>query len=43
MGRIEEVRNNRAAAKGYYDRLLKEYPRSDEADLAREQLKNLRP
>ncbi|HEU5218877.1 MAG TPA: tetratricopeptide repeat protein [Gemmatimonadales bacterium] len=43
MGRIEEVRNNRAAAKGYYDRLLKEYPRSDEADLAREQLKTLRP
>lgn len=43
MGRIEEVRNNRAAARGYYDRLLKEYPRSDEADLAREQLKNLRP
>ncbi len=43
MGRIEEVRNNRAAAKGYYDRLLREYPRSDEADLAREQLKNLRP
>ena len=43
MGRIEEVRNNRASAKAYYDRLLKEYPRSDEADLAREQLKNLRP
>ena len=43
MGRIEEVRNNRAAARGYYDRLLKQYPRSDEADLAREQLKNLRP
>ncbi len=43
MGRIEELRNNRAAARGYYDRLLKEYPRSDEADLAREQLRNLRP
>ena len=43
MGRIEELRNNRAAASGYYDRLLMEYPRSDEADLAREQLRNLRP
>ncbi len=43
MGRIEEGRKNAAAARGYYDRLIREYATSDDADLARERLKNLRP
>jgi TolA-binding protein len=43
MGRIEETRRNSAAARGYYDRLIREYPTSDDADLARDRLKNLRP
>lgn len=43
MGRLEAQRRNSAAARGYFDRLLKDYPNSDEADLAREALKSLRP
>jgi len=43
MGRIEETRRNSSAARGYYDRLIREYPTSDDADLARERLKTLRP
>lgn len=43
MGRIEEGRRNSAAARGYYDRLIRDYPTSDDADLARDRLKNLRP
>lgn len=43
LGRLEAKRNNSAAARAYYDRLIKEYPRSDEVELARDALKNLRP
>ena len=43
LGRLESARNNSAAARAYYDRLIKEYPRSDEVELARDALKNLRP
>ena len=43
LGRLEAARNNSAAARAYYERLIKEYPRSDEVDLARDALKNLRP
>ena len=43
MGRLEEDRKNAAAAKTHYERLLKEYPASPEADLARNHLRNLRP
>jgi TolA-binding protein len=43
MGRIEEVRRNTSAARTYFERLVREYPTSDDADLARERLKTLRP
>jgi tol-pal system protein YbgF len=43
MGRLEEDRKNAAPARGHYERLLKEYPSSDEAGLARNRLQNLRP
>jgi TolA-binding protein len=43
MGRLEETRNNRALAKTYYERLLREYPRSEDVDLARDRLRDLRP
>ena len=43
MGRIEEARRNVTVARTYYDRILKEYPQSNEADLARDRLKTLRP
>jgi len=43
LGRIEEARRNPAAARNYYDRLIREYPTSDDADLARDRLKALRP
>lgn len=44
MGRLEEdVRKNPAAARSHYERLLKDYPRADIADVVRDRLKNLRP
>jgi tol-pal system protein YbgF len=43
IGRIEEARRNVTAARTYYERILKEYPQSNEADLARDRLKTLRP
>jgi TolA-binding protein len=43
LGKLEEARKNTAAARGYYDRLVREYPSSDDADLARERLRELRP
>jgi TolA-binding protein len=43
LGRIEEGRRNVAAARTYYERLIREYPTSDDADLARERLRTLRP
>jgi tol-pal system protein YbgF len=43
MGRLEETRNNRAQARTYYERLLREYPRSEDVDLARDRLRDLRP
>jgi TolA-binding protein len=43
MGRLEETRNNRVAARSHYERLLREYPRSEDVDLARDRLRDLRP
>lgn len=43
MGRVEEGRRNAAAARTHYERLVREYPSSDDADLARERLRSLRP
>lgn len=43
IGRLEETRNNRVAARSYYERLLREYPRSEDVDLARDRLRDLRP
>jgi tol-pal system protein YbgF len=43
MGHVEEDRKNAAAARTQYERLLKEYPASPEADIARNRLRNLRP
>jgi TolA-binding protein len=43
LGRLEEARRNPVAARAYYDRLIREYPATDDADLARERLKILRP
>jgi tol-pal system protein YbgF len=43
MGHVEEDRKNAAAARTHYERLLKEYPASPEADIARNRLRNLRP
>lgn len=43
LGRLEEDRRNSAAARKHFEQLIREYPTSDDADLARERLKNLRP
>lgn len=43
LGRLAESRRDPAAARTYYDRLIRAYPRSDEAGLASDRLKNLRP
>jgi len=40
LGLMAERRGDRAAARGYYERVLNDYPRSDEAVLAREKLKS---
>jgi TolA-binding protein len=40
---LEERRGKSADARRHYERLLREYPRADEADLARDRLANLRP
>jgi tol-pal system protein YbgF len=39
LGLMAERRGDRAGARGYYQRVLADYPRSDEAVLAREKLK----
>jgi tol-pal system protein YbgF len=41
LGLMAERRGDRAAAQGYYQRLLHDYPRSDEAVLAREKLNSI--
>src|SRR3989304_578145 len=43
LGRLAEAGGNRAAARTYYERILKDYPRSDDAALAQDRLTNLRP
>lgn len=43
LGRLEETRNNSAGARTYYERLVREYPRSDLIEVVRDRLKNLRP
>lgn len=41
LGLLAEQRNDRAAARGYYSRVVAGYPRSDEANLARDKLQRL--
>lgn len=43
LGRLEEDRKNPVAARAWYQRLIRDYPGSQDADLARDQLKQLRP
>jgi TolA-binding protein len=43
LGKLEEARRNPAAARGYYQRLIRDYPTSDDADLARLRLQALTP
>ncbi len=43
LGRLAENRGDKTAARTYYDRLIRDYPRSDDVEIARERLKNLRP
>jgi TolA-binding protein len=43
LGRLEETRNNSAGARAYYERLVRDYPRSDLIEVVRDRLKNLRP
>ena len=41
LGVISEARKDRGAARQYYQRLIAGYPRSEEANLAREKLQAL--
>jgi tol-pal system protein YbgF len=41
LGLLAEQRNDKAAARTYYARVLAGYPRSDEANLARDKLQSL--
>jgi tol-pal system protein YbgF len=43
IARIAEARKDVATARATYQRVIQEYPRSDEADLARERLASLKP
>ncbi|HET9385388.1 MAG TPA: tetratricopeptide repeat protein [Gemmatimonadales bacterium] len=43
MGRLAEQRGDRTAARNYYNRVIAGYPRSPEADLARQNQQRLRP
>jgi tol-pal system protein YbgF len=43
LGLLAEQRGDRDAARAAYQRVLRDYPRSDEADLARQKLAALRP
>lgn len=43
LGRLAEGRGDRGAARRYYQRIIQDYPRSDDVELARERLATLRP
>ena len=43
LGRLAEQRGDRTAARNYYSRVIASYPRSPEADLARQNQQRLRP
>lgn len=43
LGKLAENKGDKAAAIRYYDRLVRDYPRSDDVDIARDRLKTLRP
>ncbi|MEO8448783.1 MAG: tol-pal system protein YbgF [Gemmatimonadota bacterium] len=43
IGKIAEKRNDTSAARAAYQRVIQLYPRSDEADLARDRLAQLKP
>jgi tol-pal system protein YbgF len=43
LGRLAEQRGDRTAARNYYSRVIAGYPRSPEADLARQNQQRLRP
>ena len=41
LGLLAESRGEKTAARGYYQRVVAGYPRSDEANLARDKLRRL--
>jgi TolA-binding protein len=43
IGLLAERRKDVATARATYQRVMQEYPRSEEADLARERLASLKP
>lgn len=43
LGRLAEGRGDKVAARRYYQRIIQDYPRSDDVELARERLATLRP
>jgi TolA-binding protein len=43
LGRLAESRGDRAAARRYYQRVVQDYPNSDDVELARDRLRTLSP
>jgi tol-pal system protein YbgF len=43
LGKLAENKGDKAGAIRYYDRLVRDYPRSDDVEIARDRLKTLRP
>jgi TolA-binding protein len=43
LGRLAEQRGDRTTARNFYSRVIAGYPRSPEADLARQNQQRLRP
>lgn len=43
LGLLAERRGDRTGARALFERVIREYPQSDEADLARDKIANLRP
>ncbi len=43
LGRLAENRGDRAAARRYYQRVIQDYPNSDDVELARDRLRTLSP
>jgi TolA-binding protein len=43
LGKLAENKGDKAAALRFYERLLRDYPRSDDVDIARDRIRTLRP